>query len=285
VIPALARERAQQQAAIERARAAEDAALAAEIDDLRRAQAAINEEVKELNDEMARWRRRVAEEEAKYSPSQPRVPAGNPRGGRWTDRSGGQGTVTSSSQDTGQGTGTSLAEPMGDLGIEDVSGSSETGDLFQIKPDEPRAQGVQLAGEPVDLLEEERRGGHPVTEHAGKTYGYLKSRVQDEARRTLERGDDFQGFSVGSFTSVQSANRLVNSTISDNQDKIDQVARGEKSSATISKKFPSPTGYEAYLSRAHAEPYIRDTFGVEVVIRPDRGSARGWRVHTAYPVR
>ena len=78
VIPALARERAQQQAAIERARAAEDAALAAEIDDWRRAQAAIEEEVKELNAEMARWRRRVAEEEAKYSPSQPRVPAGDP---------------------------------------------------------------------------------------------------------------------------------------------------------------------------------------------------------------
>src|SRR3954462_5724240 len=74
VIPALARERAQQQAAIERARAAEDAALAAEIDDLRRAQAAINVEVKALNGETARSRPRVAEEEAKYSPSQPRVP-------------------------------------------------------------------------------------------------------------------------------------------------------------------------------------------------------------------
>src|SRR3954462_7112268 len=67
VIPALARERAQQQAAIERARAGEDAALAAEIDDWRRAQAALQEEVKELNAEMARWRRRVAEDEAKYS--------------------------------------------------------------------------------------------------------------------------------------------------------------------------------------------------------------------------
>src|SRR4051812_40131595 len=96
VIPALARERAQKQAAIERARAAEDAALAAEIDDLRRAQAAINQEVKELNAEMARWRRRLAEE-AKYSPSQPRVPARNSRGGQWTDGS----------------TGSSIARPMG----------------------------------------------------------------------------------------------------------------------------------------------------------------------------
>src|SRR4029078_5653260 len=89
VIPALARERAQKQAAEERARAAEDAALAAEIEHERRALAALNEEVKELNADMARWRRRLADEEAKYSPSQPRVPAGNPRGGQWTDRRGG----------------------------------------------------------------------------------------------------------------------------------------------------------------------------------------------------
>jgi hypothetical protein len=118
-----------------------------------------------------------------------------------------------------------------------------------------------------------------------ESYGYLKSRAQDEARRTLERGDDFEGFSVGSFTSVQSANRLVNSTISDNQDKVDQVGRGEQSSASISKRFSSPTGYEAYLSRAHAEPYIRDTFGVKVIIQRDLGSTRGWPVQTAYPVR
>src|SRR4051812_42164808 len=89
VIPALARERAQQQAARERACAVEDAALAAEIEHERRALAALNKEVKELNAEMARRRRRLADE-AKYSPTQPRVPAGNARGGQWTDRSGGR---------------------------------------------------------------------------------------------------------------------------------------------------------------------------------------------------
>ena len=90
VIPALARERAQKQAAKERARAAEDAALDAEIEHVRRVQAALNEEMKEVKAEMARRRRLW--EEAKYSPSQPRVPAGNPRGGRWTDRYGGSGS-------------------------------------------------------------------------------------------------------------------------------------------------------------------------------------------------
>jgi hypothetical protein len=116
------------------------------------------------------------------------------------------------------------------------------------------------------------------------TYDYLKSRARENAQNILDRGDDFRGASVGSFTSVQSANRLVNSTISDNQDKIDQEIRyGEQ--VLISKSFKSPTGYEAYLARANAEPVIRNTFSVEVLIRPDPRSARGWRVHTAYPVR
>jgi hypothetical protein len=251
--------------------AAEDAAFAAKIAASRRFLAALRAEVDELKAELKR--RRL--EEAKYSPSQPRVPAGNPLGGQWTDRSGGNG----------QSQGTGLAQPMGNVDIGNVGGSSELGDLFQIKPDETRVDGVQLAGEPVDLLEQEQRGGHTIGEHAGMTYDYLKSRSRDEARRTLERGDYFDGFSVGSFTSVQSANRLVNSTISDNQDKIDQGIRDGESRVLISKSFKSPTGYEAYLARAHAEPIIRDTFGVEVVIRPDPGSARGWRVHTAYPVR
>jgi hypothetical protein len=264
VIPTLARQRDR-----------EDAAFAAEIAKGYRVLAALREELASIRADLLQ--RRL--EQTKYSPSQPRVPAGDPRGGRWTDRSGGRGTVAGPSQDA------DLAQPMGNVDIGDVSGSSELGDLFRIKPDSPRVDGVQLAGDPVDLLEQEQRGGHTIGEHAGMTYDYLKSRARDEAWRTLERGDYFDGFSVGSFTSVQSANRLVNSTISGNQDKVDQAMRDGEPFVLISKSFKSPTGYEAYLARAHAEPVIRNTFGVEVLIRSDPGSARGWRVHTAYPVR
>jgi hypothetical protein len=265
-------------------RDAEEAAFAAEIAKGYRLLAVLREEVASIRADMVR--RRLAEQ-TKYSPTQPRVPAGNPRGGQWTDRSGGgdQGTVVGLSQDAGQSQDADLTMPMGNVDVGDVSGSSELGDLFQIKPDAPRVDGVQLAGEPVDLLEQEQRGGHTIGEHAGMTYDYLKSRARDNAQNILDRGDDFRGARVGSFTSVQSANRLVNSTISDNQDKIDQGIRDGDPAVLISKSFKSPTGYEAYLSRAHAEPYIRDTFGVEVLVRPDPGSARGWRVHTAYPVR
>jgi hypothetical protein len=146
VFPTLARERAQKEAAKERARAAEDAAFDAWIEGQRRVLAALRAEVDELK--AARARQRL--EEAKYSPSQPRVPAGNPRGGQWTDRSGGQGTVASPSEDTGQSQDADLTQRMGNVDIGDVSGSSELGDLFRIKPDTTRVDGAQLAGDPPD---------------------------------------------------------------------------------------------------------------------------------------
>jgi hypothetical protein len=69
VFPTLARNRARAQAAKERASAAEDAAFDALIEG-QRVLAAIREAVDELKADRAR--RRL--EEAKYSPSQPRVP-------------------------------------------------------------------------------------------------------------------------------------------------------------------------------------------------------------------
>jgi hypothetical protein len=80
VIPALARDRAQKEAARERARAAEDAAFDAWIEGERRVLAAIREELNEINAELAR-RCRLAEE-TKYSPDQPRIPKRNPGGGQ-----------------------------------------------------------------------------------------------------------------------------------------------------------------------------------------------------------
>jgi hypothetical protein len=77
---------------------AKAAAFEAKIAARRRLLAMLREQVAELRAELKR--RRALEE--KYSPSQPRVPAGNPRGGQWTDRSGGQGTVAGPSQDTAQ---------------------------------------------------------------------------------------------------------------------------------------------------------------------------------------
>jgi hypothetical protein len=80
--------------------AAKDAAFEAEVVAAGyRLVAVLREEVAELRAELKRRR----ELEAKYSPSQPRMPAGNPRGGQWTDRSGGGGGLGVGSFGSGDG--------------------------------------------------------------------------------------------------------------------------------------------------------------------------------------
>ena len=123
--------------------AAKAAAFEAEIEAAYQRLAMLREEVASLRAELKRQR----EQEAKYSPSQPRVPAGNPRGGQWTDRSGGGGTVAGPTQDTGQDA--DLTQPMGNVDVGDVSRSSELGDLFRIKPNDTRVEGVQVGSDVI----------------------------------------------------------------------------------------------------------------------------------------
>ncbi|MBX9710079.1 MAG: hypothetical protein K2X60_03520 [Xanthobacteraceae bacterium] len=74
----------------------------------------------------------------KYSPSQPRVPAGSGReSGRWTDGSSG-----------GDGAPGSIAQPMGNIDFGDLPNFSDLFALFQIAPGDFDLNGVQLAGDP-----------------------------------------------------------------------------------------------------------------------------------------
>src|SRR3978361_245542 len=73
--------------ALARRREAEEAAFAAEIAKGYRLLATLRAEVASIKADLLR--RRL--EESKYSPSQPRVPVGNPRGGQWTSGNEGGG--------------------------------------------------------------------------------------------------------------------------------------------------------------------------------------------------
>src|SRR4051794_6723756 len=86
-----------------------DAELAAEVAKGYRLIAVLREQVAEIRAETKRRR----ELEEKYSPSQPRVPAGNPRGGQWTDRSGGQGPGGGPGPGTRPGPGAGPSPPGG----------------------------------------------------------------------------------------------------------------------------------------------------------------------------
>jgi hypothetical protein len=91
--------------------AAEDAAFAAQIAASRRFLAELRAEVDEMKAALAR--RRL--EEAKYSPDQPRVPKRNPGGGQFTRIGGG----------IGQSPSPDIAQPMGGVDVDDVTGLSE----------------------------------------------------------------------------------------------------------------------------------------------------------------
>jgi hypothetical protein len=188
----------------------------------------------------------------KYSPGQPRAPAGSPEGGQWTSGGGGGGGTDGN------------ADADGDAQIQLI-------------------QGDPLQGYPVDLREDESRGGHTIEGHVGKSDSYLKTELQEMARKRQERDEEVKGLRVGSFTSLDSATKLVNSTLSQNSEVVNRVARGEEARDSVSAIFDSPTGYEAYLPGPYSIPYMRDTYGVGVVIVHDPRTSRGYRVQTAYP--
>jgi hypothetical protein len=128
--------------ALARKRDMEDAEFAAKIAYHREVLAALRAEVAEIRADMAR--RRLARD-AKYSPSQPRVPAGNPRGGQWTDRSGGGGGGIGFGG-FGSGDGEGTAESGG--GEEDAgsSGGSENPGTPTDAPDSDRSEGDGTRG-------------------------------------------------------------------------------------------------------------------------------------------
>lgn len=97
-------------------------------------------------------------------------------------------------------------------------------------------------------------------------------------------GDTFEGFSAGSFSSLEAANKLVNSTIGQNQARVDRVASGTVQYDAIEQPFESPTGYEGYIRSTYSQAELRDTYGVKVVISHDPNSSRGYRIVTAFPV-
>jgi len=187
---------------------------------------------------------------AGFNPDQPRVPAGRPDGGQWT-RDGGAG------------------------------GRAE---LVQARP------GSRYL---VKLEEEEGvKNGHTIRDHVGKSPEFLRQRIADSQEMGLfvSRGR----YRAGSFPSIEAANKLVNSTLAQNLAIVDQVASGAiLDRVFVTATFRTKTGIEAFLPVSErrrwflpskiASIYIRDTYGVGVVIYHDPTAKNGFRVLTAYP--
>ncbi len=73
------------------------------------------------------------------------------------------------------------------------------------------------SGYPIDILEEDALGGHTFEKHVAKPEECLKARILG-SRTNIAGIVTFGEARAGSFTSIEATNKLVNSTISQNQE-------------------------------------------------------------------
>jgi hypothetical protein len=145
--------------------------------------------------------------------------------------------------------------------------------------------GLQLAsanhGFRVNLVQHESKGGHTISFHVNKSHGFLIGRLRSNRY-------SIPAFTIGlkragSYTSLSSATRLTNATLSAHSATVQQVASGSLKQAVLDRPFGSPTGYEAYTTGRSA-PIIRETFGVRVHIIHNPGVPGGFLVNTSFPM-
>lgn len=137
-------------------------------------------------------------------------------------------------------------------------------------------------GYTVNLTEEDARGGHTVERHVSKTDEYMLTEARRE--RPFGFGASIGTYRHGSFASLEDANDLTSRTLEQNGKIVDEVAKGIRDEEFVKTRFGYKTGREAIrLPQSGSQPHMRDTYGVGVLIRHDRTSPKGFRVHTAYP--
>jgi len=136
----------------------------------------------------------------------------------------------------------------------------------------------------VDVLQEDQQGGHIKEKNIGKNDEYFLNRVNTEIYYYRSYTQGLQA--AGSFSSVEAANKLVNSTLSRNSVFVDAMANGEYGYDVqeVLANFNSPTGKQAFKSSYTAQAFIRDTYGVLVVIKYNPKLSNKFFVLTAYPL-
>jgi HK97 family phage portal protein len=145
-------------------------------------------------------------------------------------------------------------------------------------------QGDRPSGYRIDLLEEEERGGHSVAKHVGKNPAQLLATAVQLQASLLAAGSRNIPVHVGTFPSLEAADRLVSSALAQNRALVEEVASGRMGGDFIVTRFGSPTGSEAFAHSLRSVPYIRATHAVGVLIRHDPSAANGFAVVAAYPI-
>ena len=234
---------------------------------------------------------------SKYDPGQLRNPAGSGRpSGRWTKRPAGLPISSLAQGETGEAPGDEFDPPTEpDPLLQDIIDPSGTFDdevNAEADPDPENDPNLILTaggrkGFPIDLEEEEAAGGHTLERHVAKPEAYLKARLTGSRTNIPFIGTSGER-RAGSFTSEEAANKLVNSTISQNANKIEAFKEGKFPHLFpfiyIFGEFSSPTGYEAYVATDNQLPRMQTTYAVTVRLRRSSTQEKGYFVHSAWPM-
>jgi CDI toxin RNase A-like protein len=223
----------------------------------------------------------------KYSPSQPRVPAGNRGGGQWTKGDGNSGSPSSSSgaaSDEPEHPTRYAARDTGTL-MDETKGAPANSSAHDDSAEVHVAQANDWRNLPVNLVEEEAPNGvgHAIARHVAKSEAELKAEFPEDSYYGWTQDDIAKR--EGSFDSIENANDLVNRTLRANGDKVDLVVSGKLDFSFMETRFGFVTGYEVYRPDPYGRELVtRKTYGVGVFIWRDPHSPRGFRVRTAYPM-
>lgn len=211
---------------------------------------------------------RVLSQKAGYNPDQPRDDHG-----RWADSGQGANEDDGGTQPTTSATSSNSARHDGTRILSDA----EPDNVF--KPGAQLAQDDTARRSPVDLREEDGRGGHTIEKHVSRPPQALIAQTMEN----FDQNPNARNSRSGSFSSLESANKLVNSTLAQNGAIVDQVASGVRPRDIVFAKFDSVTGIEAVMPNIRSQPYFQQTYSVGAVIYHDPSSPRGYTVLTAFP--
>ena len=138
-----------------------------------------------------------------------------------------------------------------------------------------------------NLLDHEGvNGSHTIERHVGKSDSYLLTKINE----SYGIGPFKIGLNEAStFSSLESANKLVSSVLSASQAEIEVFLQSEGNTLVINRFFGSATGRVVYRTGGNLFRPGRVSFGVgnsvRVVIRRNESFINGFNVHTAFPTR
>ena len=142
----------------------------------------------------------------------------------------------------------------------------------------------------INLLDHEGvRGGHTISKYVGKDRRFIANEMQP---RRIFHIHAFAKTEHSTFTSLQAANSLVSSTLSQNAAAVTAWLEGSSEPRLdVSKEFGSVTGWGAFrnaqpweTSRRPISPFqFRDYNAVTVVIQRHPSMPHGFSILTAYP--